>query len=199
MAKILRDEKEWLDKSTRPIGKVIPVINKSLLLRILIFLVAFVIIFIKFHELFITLIAISIISYIRFKRTKFQIDIELEPSYLIAIALTLAFGVNYGILFVVIPMFVTILHGVSVGLIVNILNKIIVIYATYFYWITFNNETYMILVATALVLITDIIGFFIRRKFGQPLPQIIQVMATNTIIRYIYFSLFLDLIVKLIK
>ena len=197
--KLLRDEKEWLEDSTKPIGRVLPIINKNLIVKLLVLFTIFILLFIKFHKLFITLIAILFISYIRFKRTKFNIDAELEPSYLLAISITLAFGVNYGLFFIIIPMLITIFHGISIGLVVNIINKIVVILVTYFYWLNFHTETYMILIATAVVLLTDIVGFFIRKKFGQPLPQIIQVMATNTIIRFCYFSLFLNFVVSIIQ
>jgi hypothetical protein len=197
--RILRDEREWLDKSTKPLDRFIPSTKKKLILKLALIIVISLLIFIKFHKAFITLIAIVLISYIRFKRSKLRIDIEIEPTYLLAIALTLAFGLEYGIIFIIIPTIVTIMYGISIGLLVNIINKVVVIIATYFYWTTTHNETYMILIATFLVFITDMSGFFIRKKFGQPMPQIIQVIATNSIIRFCYFSLFLDLVIRIIN
>ncbi|MCM2326017.1 MAG: hypothetical protein NDI94_06140 [Candidatus Woesearchaeota archaeon] len=197
--RILRDEREWLEKSTRPIDRFIPSAKKKLILKLTLVIAISLLIFIKFHKAFITLIAIVLISYIRFKRSKLRIDIEIEPTYLLAIALTLAFGIEYGITFIIIPTLATLIYGVSIGLLVNVINKIVVILATYFYWIATHNENYMILIATSLVFITDMSGFFIRKKFGQPMPQIIQVIATNTIIRFCYFSLFLDLVIRIIN
>lgn len=195
----LKDEKEWLEESTKPIDSFLPILNKSLVFKLLILLIILIFLLIRFHKLFITIIAIVFISYIKFKRAKLAIDIEIEPSYLLAIALTFAFGINYGVLFIIMHMLVTVVNGVTIGLIVIIVNKIIVNYVTYFYWIQFHNVIYMIIIATTTVLATDIIGFFIRKKFGQPLPQIIPLLATNTIIRFCYFTLFLDFIVKMIK
>jgi hypothetical protein len=154
--------------------------------------------FIRFHKLFITVFFIAIASYIRFKRQKYGIDIELEPNYLLAIALALGFGIEYGLAFILLPMLLTSFTGVSIGLFVNLMNKVIVVWLTLLFWNTFRNAALMILVATGLVLLTDILGFFIRKRFGQPILQIIQVLATNAILRFGYFSLFLDLIVRMI-
>jgi hypothetical protein len=57
--KLLRDEKEWLEDSTKPIGRVLPIINKSLIFKSLVLFTIFILLFIKFHKLFITLIAHS--------------------------------------------------------------------------------------------------------------------------------------------
>jgi hypothetical protein len=195
---MFRDEKEWIDKSTKPIDNVLPMLDRNRLFKIVFVSLALIFLFIKFHKLFITLIAAFFISYVRFKRTKMKIDVEIEPSYLIAIAITLAFGINYGVVFILLPMLTTVIYGISIGFLVSFANKVVVIIAVNYYWDTFHNPSTMIFVATAMVLLTDIIGYFFRKKFGQSIVEIIQLMATNTILRYSYFSLFLDLVLKLI-
>ncbi|MBU0757286.1 MAG: hypothetical protein KKF44_04420 [Nanoarchaeota archaeon] len=193
------DEREWWDISTKPIERIIPLLNKGLISKVLFYLLILALLLINFHKLFITILSIIFVSYVRFKRTKHGIDMEVEPSYLLAISITLAFGLEYGLAFVIIPQIATSFTGVNIGTVVNILNKAVVICATYFYWMAFHNKEFMILFATILVLTTDIAGYFVRKHFGQPILQIIQVLATNTIIRLCYFSIFLDFIVNIIS
>ncbi|MFH2020714.1 MAG: hypothetical protein ABIJ34_04830 [archaeon] len=194
-----RDEKAWIEEETKLIDRIHPFFKTHLILKFLLFIVI-VFLIAKFFSFFTTLLMILAISYIRFKRTKYGINIEIEPTYLIAVALTLAFGLDHGLLFVLIPGLLAIgTSGMSIGMLVNLANKFVVVYLTYLYWLYSHNETYLIIFATIIVVLTDIVGFFFRKKFGQPLPEIIQVMATNTILRFMYFSMFLDLVVRLLR
>jgi hypothetical protein len=195
----LKDEEEWLKQETKFIDKLIPFFKKRLLIKSLILVLVFILIA-KFFALFVTLLSIFLISYIRYKRTIHRVSIEIEPTYLIGIALTLAFGIEYGIAFIIIPgIFALITSGFGIGWLVNIVNKVVVIYLTYIYWTLTFNETYLIYLATFLVLLTDFLGFFVRKKFGQPFFEILQVVVSNAILRFAYFSIFLDIIVKLLK
>ncbi len=199
MKPLLKDEKEWLNQETRFIDKILPFLKKKFLIKLLLFILILVIIA-KYFKFFITLLFILFVSYIKFKRTKNMINIEIEPTYLLGIALALAFGLNYSFLFFLIPFFFSmIITGFGIGLLVNLISKLIVMFLVYFFWEFTRNETYMIFFAILIVIATDFFGFFIRKKFGQPIMEIIQGILTNALIRLAYFSLFLDLIIDLIK
>ncbi len=196
--RILKDEIEWVEKETKFIDKILPVISNKLFLKFILTIFILFILF-RFYKVFTTILFVLITSYIRFKREKMGIPIEIEPTYLFAIVLTLAFDLRFGFLFIFIPVFVTVfIKGVSGSLIVNIWNKIIVLLGVYFFWYFFPNIKYIIWVAIGLVIITDLIGYKLRLKVGQPVHEIIMTLATNSVLRFTYFSILLELLITIL-
>ena len=195
---VLKDEIEWVEKETKFIDKIIPAISNKLFLKFMLFVFTLIIL-IRFYMVFTTILFVLITNYIRFKREKMGIPIEIEPTYLFAIVLTLAFDLRFGFLFIFIPVFVTIfIKGVSGSLLVNIWNKIIVLLGVYFFWYFFPNIKYIIWVAIGLVIITDLIGYKLRLKVGQPIHEIIMTLISNSLLRFTYFSLLLELLVTIL-
>jgi hypothetical protein len=197
--KVLSDEIEWISEETRLIDRILPFLSKKLLLKTAL-LMAGIFLLTKFFELFITIVFIALISYIRFKRTKRGINIEIEPSYLFAIVLTIAFGLNYGLALIIIPGLAAIaVSGLSGSIVINIANKIAVILGVYVFWLYFRNTALIVAVAISLVILTDILTLRVRQKVGQPMHEIIQVIASNAIVRLAYFSILLEPIARIIS
>ncbi|MEM3373911.1 MAG: hypothetical protein QXE31_01695 [Candidatus Woesearchaeota archaeon] len=191
------DEKDFLKKELSFIDKILPSIKKNFILKILIFILILIMLY-KYHKFFIIIISILLIQYIKFKRTKHGINFEIEPSYLIALAITLTYGLEYGVIFIILPLVLS-FSGFNIGVIVNFSNKLIFIISVYLYWTFTKNIFFLTYFAIFIVILTDVIGFFIRKRFGQNLLEILQVVLTNSIIRWIYFSFFLNLIINIIK
>ncbi|MBT3720597.1 hypothetical protein HN789_04735 [archaeon] len=195
---LLEDEITWVKEETKFFDKILPVLSNKYFLKFLL-LIFILIILIRFFAVFITIVFSLITSYIKFKRTKFGFPIEIEPTYLFSIVLMLAFGVQYGLFYILIPVTVPFLMaGPTAGTFVNIWNKLVVFFGVYFFQYFFPSSKFLVLVAVVLVLITDITGYFLRKKFGQPLPEILIAVFSNMFLRYVYFSFLLDIVVKLI-
>lgn len=139
------DELKWADNETKFLDKYAPFLHHRLVPRILIVLILLAIMLLFFFKIFLTLLFIFIVSYIRFKRAKKGLFIEIEPSYLFGIALTLAFGIEYAIIYILIP---AILSGATDGfggpLLINAANKFIVFLSVYYFWEFTHNLNYII-------------------------------------------------------
>ncbi|MBN2422018.1 hypothetical protein JXB41_02230 [Candidatus Woesearchaeota archaeon] len=192
----LKDETDWLNKETTFLEKLLPVLSHNLLHKFILF-VFILLIIVKYFSIFVTIIFSLITSYIKFKRQKKGILIEIEPSYLFPIILTISFGIKYGLFYIFIPVLMSIITlGFSTGLIVNTINKLIVTIGVFLFWeyTTLN----IIWVSVILVIVTDLIGTFLRFKLRQPPHEIILTVATNALLRFTYFFLFLEIIVNLL-
>lgn len=189
---VLKDEVEWVDKETKFIDKILPFLPKYLLLKIILFsLILFFLV--RFSGIFVTIIFSLITSYIKFKRLKFGIPIEVEPAYLFTIVLTLVYGLPYGLLFLLFPVTLTsLVAGFSIALIVNIWNKLLVLFGVYIFWHFIPNTSHLLVFAVALVILTDFLAYKFRLNVGQPIHEIIMTLASNSVLRLMYFSVLLE-------
>lgn len=193
---IFKDEKDFITQETNFLNKILPFFKKYFVIKLIIIVILLMILY-KFQKFFVIIISIILIQYIKFKRTRLGINLELEPSYLLGLAITLVYGIEYGLIFITLPFLIS-FNGFGIGLLVNYLNKLIFIISIFFYWSLTKNTSLLIYFSIFIVILTDIFGFFIRKKFGQTLFEIFSVVFTNSLIRWIYFSLFLKGVIIII-
>lgn len=187
--KLLKDEKKWLEEETKPIGKIHPFFRKSLLAKTLLFLLLIILTF-KYPHFFLTIIFSLIVSYIKFKRMKYEIPMELEPSYFFMVVLTLSYGFWYGAAFLIITIFPALFRGVSFGLLINTLSKFLVMLASMTVWHFKSDTNLVIYIVLMMVFLIDLLSYKPRILSGQPIHEILLNLFSNTLIRYIYFSFF---------
>jgi len=187
---ILKDELEFIEEETKFLDKI-PLLS-NFFSKFLILLIVLIIL-IKYYKLLAVVVFSVISSYIKFKRLKIGIPIELEPTYLFMIVLTLSFGLQYGLFYILIPVLLSsFVSGFSPSLIINIWNKLVVLFGVHFITIVLPEYRYFILPSIILVIITDIISYRLRINIGQPIYEVILVLGSNSILRFIYLSILLE-------
>ncbi len=187
--KLLKDEKKWLEEETKPIGKIHPFFRKNLLAKTFLLLLL-ILLTIKYPHFFLTIIFSLVISYIKFKRMKYELPMEIEPSYLFMVVLALSYGFWYGIAFLIITIFPALFRGVSLGLFINTLSKFLVMIAALLIWNFKNDTNFVIYIVLIMVFLIDLLSYKPRVLSGQPIHEILLNLLSNTLIRYIYFSFF---------
>jgi len=185
-----KDEIEWFDQETSYLDKIVPFL-KNHYLKIMSLILILILLY-RYLHVFLVIIFSFITSYIKFKRLKIGIPIEIEPSYLFAIVLIVAYGIPHALLFLFISTLPALIGGMSTGIIINVLNKLMVMFGVYYIWQIFGNTSYVLIAAITFVIISDIVGYFLRLKVGQPFVEILLTVFTNSFFRILYFSFLLE-------
>ncbi len=191
LEEVLKDETEWFREETSFLNKFLPFLSQKLFLR-LIFILFSMALLLRFPAIFSTILFSFATSYIKFKRQMMRIPVEIEPSYFFAVILALAFGFKYSLFFIMIPALISALMSgmISGGLIINMVSKIFVVLL-----IMFLPQFNPVIIGMTGVILTDLIGLPFRVRLRQPPYEIIITLATNALLRYIYFSFFLEIAV----
>jgi len=187
------EEAEWLDNETRWLDRYLPRKHHGLALRLVILSLILFVLALKFFKIFIVVILLLVTSYIRFKREKKGIPIEIEPTYLLTIVVFLAYGFRMAVLFIALPLLLTsITRGFGIWMMFNFMNKFLVLLGVMVFLRFSKDLTLLVFISTGLVLAADLLTSRARQKMGQPFYEIIVNVSTNFVLRLVYFSLFLE-------
>ena len=185
---LIHDEVEWVNRQNKRLDKAIPKKIRNIKTKILIVLITIFVI-IKFYKIAILLLFLGINSYIKFKRSKLSIHFEIEPTYLFAVALTLKFGLAYGIAFIFSREIIASIARFNRLMVLDIVTKVAVILTANIMWR--NVKMNLTVPLLAIIFIFEIITFFIKVKLGNSKYEAISAVSSHFFFRWVYFSIFL--------
>ncbi|MBT4352735.1 hypothetical protein HOD20_09450 [archaeon] len=191
---IIQDEVDWVYRENKHLEELLPKKNRNIWSKLVI-VIFIIFMMIKFNKISVLIIFLSIASYIKFKRAKRSIHLEIEPTYLFLIVLTISYGLIYGIVFIFLREILASVARFNKLIIQDISTKLAVILIAHLMW---NSLKINIVIPILIVIfIFEIFNYFIKIKFGQKKYEALSATISHFFFRWIYFSIFLEPLLKI--
>ena len=191
---IIQDEVDWVYRENKHLEELLPKKNRNIWSKLVI-VIFIIFMMIKFNKISVLIIFLSIASYIKFKRAKRSIQLEIEPTYLFLIVLTISYGLIYGIVFIFLREILASVARFNKLIIQDISTKLAVILIAHLMW---NSLKINIVIPILIVIfIFEIFNYFIKIKFGQKKYEALSATISHFFFRWIYFSIFLEPLLKI--
>lgn len=145
--------------------------------------------YLKFQKEVLTFIFCVIIFFIRYQRKLMGIPMTFEPTIILSVILTGAYGLKYGIIAGTVPVLLSdIVSGAfRAGSFISLFCKILVLIPVYY----LGHLNLFMVSMISYILFNEGVGTFLALQSGSELTKVITQLATSTIIRLVYFQFFL--------